>query len=135
MDLTETLPAPLLPLPADAGGHPFGRCPPLWADFVAVDRDGTVWAFEVRPVAYEEAGMWGNTRVGAGGFGPIGKLKATVPNWEDTLYEWSAGNWINATALRKGRVQDSTIASLLVIAVMVLVIVGIVLLKLATHAA
>jgi hypothetical protein len=111
---------------------PFGFHAPSWAEYVAADCDGTVWAFQSRPILHEGAPSWCNT---AGRHGLMGSLRCEVPNWQALLLHRHGTAWVpvmeeDALEARR-RARVSMLATLRVVAQLALVIALVMLVKFA----
>jgi hypothetical protein len=146
LQLTEFPPAADIPFPRATETPPFGLTVPVWADFVAIDRNGTAWGFTVRPVVYEHAKLWGNPHVGGGRFARLGNVLQivpdhspleSVPNWRYALFERADGKWRAAGTRMPGYkrllARCSLLASLHVLALLTLLCAAFFVLRAITH--
>ena len=74
------------------GARPFGFHTPHWAQFVAADHDGMVWAFQSCPSTDAFTRSWTNAENG-GRYVLLGSCKQEVPYWEDALFLRRGGLW------------------------------------------
>jgi hypothetical protein len=110
------------------GERPFGFYAPGWAQYIAADHDGTVWAFRECPTPDRFRCKW--TRAQAGDrYSLLGSCRKEIVNWEDAIYQRRGGLWISHREQeedeRVARLRIATAGTLWAIFVMA-VLVGVV---------
>jgi hypothetical protein len=75
-----------------ARARAFGFAVPRWGRYVAVDRDGVVWAYDDRPVISERHTGWFADNLG-GRYEAIGDLGVECEGWRKLLLVDLGGCW------------------------------------------
>jgi hypothetical protein len=111
------------------GPRPFGFYAPGWAQFIAADHDGTVWAFQQCPVPDPYARAWSNGGDG-GRYGLLGSCKQEIVNWQDAIFRRRGGLWVSAReeeqAAEEARFRQAARGSLWAVALLAMVVLVIV---------
>jgi hypothetical protein len=113
---------------AFGGERPFGFYAPGWAQFIAADHDGTVWAFQQCPLPDRFRLKWLRATPHAR-YSMLGSCRQEIVNWEDAIYRRRGGLWVSHREAevdeRAERMRGATAGTLWAIFVMS-VLVGVV---------
>jgi hypothetical protein len=120
---------PVLPADVPKGGaRPFGFHAPPWAEYVACDFDGMVWAFQHCPVADQRTRSWTGGSL-TGRYSMMGSCRQEIPNWEEAVLHRHGGLWRSLHAEREDQrdsdFRSATSGALWAIAMGALVVMGV----------
>ena len=79
---------------AFGGERPFGFYAPGWAQFIAADNDGSVWAFQHCPIPDRIRLKWIRAQPGVR-YGMLGSCQQEIVNWEDAIFRRRGGLWVS----------------------------------------
>ena len=98
----ESMPPPRSspPTSSKGGARPFGFHAPPWAEYVACDFDGMVWAFQHCPVADKRTRSWTGGAI-TGRYSMMGSCRQEIPNWEEAVLHRHGGLWRSLHAERE----------------------------------